>query len=203
MNDMICAFASLQRGFPVDVDLSGDSEVARRISDGDAMLIVTVHTRLSLAINALFDTARPGPIFAGVPPKNLVANSWGRSDLIEVIHSQKPTVLLRIQTALKSGRTVVAFVDYRYPHKEETLISPNLFRLAERLDTPLVYALPSLGARGQIIVDVAAEPPGVSGADARANAFIRFLDARSTRNFEISRPKSARTQPKDAARSGN
>ena len=189
MNDLICQFSCLSPGSPLNFDVVGDTSLARRVESGEAILFATIHSRLGLAANAALRSRGRGPLVVGNPPTNLRANSWGSADLLSTIDAQSATVFLKIRSALRDNRSVVTFVDYGVRNRSDRFVSPNLFEWAERANVALAYMMCSLGEDGQIILELAPEPPGKVGVDAKSQAFTEFVETRTQRRFDICRPK--------------
>lgn len=186
MNDMLCEFARLKPGFPLNVEMTGE---VMPPGPGEGALLATIHTRLGLAANAAFRQAGQGPVFVGIPQENLQANSWGSAELAETIDASGPAVFAKLRRALEQGRTVVVFVDFGLSPDGRIRISPNLFHWAEIANVPITYMLSSLGDDGEIRLQLAPEPQGATGGEARSRAFTAFLATRSAQRFDIRRPK--------------
>lgn len=198
MNALISRFCSLQPGFPVAFDLVGDGRAAFEREHGRGVLIATVHTKLGLILNAALRIDRRGPVFVGFPIDqvgDLAASSWGSTDAMEFIDARDPTVFLKIDAALKGGRTVVVFLDFGKWWGNRSYVSSNLFGWAERANVPVMYSLATVGRDdSRIRVELAAENPSLNGAAARAGAFADFLAERLSHRFRVCRPKELARQ---------
>jgi hypothetical protein len=155
-----------------DVQLVGEALLDERIRRGQAGIIVTVHGPCDAAINRVLEArGLKWTLLAAGPDVVRKARLLGLDGALDVITQSKDT-LLALRRKLREGRWVVADVDFaqrrdRWARRPPAL-SPALFELALRLNTPLVYLWSRF--KGPRVIELTFGEPGpapgsASGAD--------------------------------------
>lgn len=186
MNSMLCWFAVIKPGFQINTELVSNSASIFEGRNGAGLLIVTVHTRFGLAMNAALNSQGIYPVFVGavsnVDPRK---NSWGSQRIVESIDSQTPGLFFRIDAELRAGRVVILFVDFHtVTNEQRLLISPNAFKWNENAGHQMAYGLALAASNGVIEVDF--EP---ASQTATMTGFASFLEKRMKVPVETCRPK--------------
>ncbi len=186
MNSMLCWFAVIRPGFQVNTELVSNSASILEGLNGAGLLIVTVHTRFGLAMNAALNSQGIYPVFVGaVSNVDTRKNSWGSKSIVESINSQNPGLFFRIDAKLRAGRVVILFVDFHtVTNEQRLLISPNTFKWNDNAGHQMAYGLALAASNGVIEVEVEHARP-----NAKMTGFARFLEKRMKVPVEICRPK--------------
>lgn len=186
--------------FPLQVDLAGAAPALERLRAGRGVLLVAVHTCLTMAAHGAFAREGALPVFVGLARKHRTGGlNWGDPRPVASIDAEHPLVLRQMNEALAAGQAVITFVDHdpRLERRQgrrvrRVSISPNALS-SIRPQAPAVFFLHSaIGADGRIRLGLTEIPHAGDAADpeglAQAAALAAMIGARMGWHCEVARP---------------
>jgi hypothetical protein len=147
LNTLLALISRQKQPFPIPIQAAGTALFRRPRPNG--LVLCFTHIPLAkLALNWLVEQGFPPTIaLAAAPGEAGEIAIWGTDKKVPAVRTG-PTVLLKAKSVLQQGGTVSAMVD-RYLGGE---YSPNIFRLAEKLQADLVFVSVVLEQQGNVAV---------------------------------------------------
>ena len=196
MNRLITRMTRYGNSFPLDIEVHNAAALDTARSEGRGVLIVTMHTFMTLSAHGALRREGLSPLFIGNEKSDMTGWNWGHPTPLKGIDAHHPATLLRkLDAALKEGRTVVSFVDFTDQRKSDSrdvLISPNLFAWAHARQVPMLYMFTYLDETGKIHLELEEAAAREPAFNASLPAFLEFLSKRSELRFIVQRPRILR-----------
>ncbi|WP_461134993.1 hypothetical protein [Spirosoma lituiforme] len=148
LNTLLALLSRQGRAFPIPIHCSKTLDLFTKPRPGGLILCSTHMPLTKLALNYLVELGFTSPIALAADPG--IINSiaiWGTTKKLPAIRTG-PTVLLKAKNILQQGGTISVMIDNHIggPY------SPNVFHLAEKLNSDIIFADVVLRDHGQIEV---------------------------------------------------
>lgn len=188
-NALITRFSRMHPGLDLDIIVDNEPLISKGLQTGKGLIIATIHSQLALAAHGVRDLNGRPPLFVGNPHKNMSGWNWGSLEPLHVLDARDGAILLNVRSALKAGRVVIAFVDFREKYRGPLYISPNLFALAHLHQIPVLHMLCTLDPHGSIKIDFGRDSCHLANHKEMAESFSKFIETRLGVRLAIRRRK--------------
>jgi hypothetical protein len=158
-----------------------DDVLTRLVGQGHLLVIATIHARLVSSLNKMLeDLGIASSIIAISEETRRVSKLFGLKGMVDIIPLDNDSLLVARQK-LKAGRLVCCCADFTVRRSgtlyHDRYIAEGLFAFAVKSRARVVYALPNVTDRGEVVITVA--PPTISETGSSphdlATDFIRFI----------------------------